>query len=53
MLARPEYTTMTVAVYKFLGGARQFGPASALAVLLMVLSTLSFLIIEKAGEEVW
>ncbi|ASI98291.1 ABC transporter permease [Thermococcus celer] len=52
MLARPEYTTMTVAVYKFLG-ARQFGPASALAVLLMVLSTLSFLIIEKAGEEVW
>ncbi|KQH82548.1 ABC transporter permease subunit, partial [Thermococcus thioreducens] len=52
MLAKPEYTTMTVAIYKFLG-ARQFGSASALAVLLMAVSTLGFLIIERAGEEVW
>ncbi|ASA76855.1 iron ABC transporter permease [Thermococcus sp. 5-4] len=52
MLAKPEYTTMTVAIYKFLG-ARQFGSASALAVLLMAVSTLSFLIIERVGEEVW
>ncbi|ASJ09854.1 ABC transporter [Thermococcus sp. P6] len=52
MLAKPEYTTMTVAIYKFLG-SRQFGPASALAVLLMVVSTFAFLIIERVGEEAW
>ncbi|NJD99900.1 iron ABC transporter permease [Thermococcus sp. LS1] len=52
MLARPEYTTMTVAIYRFLG-ARQFGSASALSVLLMAISTASFLIIERIGEEVW
>ncbi|NJE42803.1 iron ABC transporter permease [Thermococcus sp. GR6] len=52
MLAKPEYTTMTVAIYRFLG-ARQFGSASALSVLLMAISTASFLIIERIGEEVW
>ncbi len=52
MLAKPEYTTMTLAVYKFLG-ARQFGSASALAVLLMLISTAGFLLIERTGEEVW
>jgi len=52
MLATPEYTTMTIAVYKFLG-ARQFGPASALAVLLMVVSAVGFIVIERIGEEVW
>ncbi|WP_297475180.1 iron ABC transporter permease [Thermococcus sp.] len=52
MLAKPEYTTMTVAIYKFLG-ARQFGSASALSVLLMVVSMAGFLAIEGVGEEVW
>ncbi|WP_297519223.1 iron ABC transporter permease [Thermococcus sp.] len=52
MLAKPEYTTMTVAIYKFLG-ARQFGSASALSVLLMAVSTAGFLAIEGVGEEVW
>jgi len=52
MLAKPEYTTMTLAVYKFLG-ARQFGSASALAVLLMAISTAGFILIERTGEEVW
>ncbi|WP_297460759.1 iron ABC transporter permease [Thermococcus sp.] len=52
MLAKPEYTTMSVAIYKFLG-ARQFGSASALSVLLMAVSTAGFLIIERIGEEVW
>ena len=52
MLAKPEYTTMTLAVYKFLG-ARQFGSASALSVLLMLISTAGFLLIERTGEEVW
>ncbi|ANF22752.1 ABC transporter permease [Thermococcus piezophilus] len=52
MLAAPEYTTMTVAIYRFLG-ARQFGSASALAVLLMAISTAGFILIEKVGEEIW
>ncbi|WP_456367578.1 ABC transporter permease [Thermococcus sp.] len=52
MLAPPKYTTMTIAIYKFLG-ARQFGSASALSVLLMMVSTMGFLIIERTGEEVW
>ncbi|WP_297436401.1 iron ABC transporter permease [Thermococcus sp.] len=52
MLAKPEYTTMAVAVYRFLG-SRQFGSASALSVMLMVLSALSFVVIERVGEEVW
>ncbi len=52
MLAPPEYTTMSLAVYKFLG-ARHFGSASALSVILMMVSAVGFLIIEKVGEEVW
>ena len=52
MLAKPEYTTMTVAIYKFLG-TRQFGSASALSVLLMAVSTAGFLLIERVGEEAW
>ncbi|WP_297556263.1 iron ABC transporter permease [Thermococcus sp.] len=52
MLAKPEYTTMSLAVYKFLG-ARHFGSASALSVLLMLVSAVGFLIIERVGEEVW
>ncbi len=52
MLAKPEYTTMAVAVYRFLG-SRQFGSASALSVMLIALSTLSFMVIERMGEEIW
>jgi len=52
MLAAPKYTTMTLAIYKFMG-ARQFGSASALSVILMVLSGASFMVIERMGEEVW
>ncbi|AEH24759.1 ABC transporter permease [Pyrococcus yayanosii] len=52
MLYKPEYTTMTIAVYRYIG-ARQFGPASALAVLLMVISAIGFMIIERVGEEAW
>ena len=52
MLATPEYTTITIAVYKFLG-ARHFGSASALSVILMIVSALGFILIERTGEEVW
>ena len=52
MLYRPEYTTMTIAVYRFLG-SRQFGPAAAMSVLLMLVSMVAFLVIERVGEEIW
>jgi thiamine transport system permease protein len=49
MLARPGLKTMPIAIYDFLG-ARQFGPASAMSVLMMAASALAFLIIERVGE---
>ncbi|WP_048146673.1 ABC transporter permease [Pyrococcus abyssi] len=52
MLASPENTTLTLAIYKFIS-SRQFGPASALSVVLMIISMVSFLLIERIGEEVW
>ncbi|NJE08148.1 iron ABC transporter permease [Thermococcus sp. M39] len=52
MLYQPEYTTITIAVYRFLS-ARQWGSASALSVILMIVSAVSFMIIERIGEEIW
>jgi len=52
MIYIPKYTTVTIAIYSYLG-ARQFGPASAMAVVLMLVSLVGFLIIERTGEEVW
>jgi thiamine transport system permease protein len=52
MIYIPKYTTVTIAIYSYLG-ARQFGPASAMAVVLMLVSLAGFLIIERTGEEVW
>jgi len=52
MIYQPKYTTVTIAIYRYLG-SRQFGPASAMAVVLMLVSMAGFLIIERTGEEVW
>ena len=52
MLYQPEYTTIAIAVYRFLS-ARQWGSASALSVILMIVSAVSFMIIERVGEEIW
>ncbi len=52
MIYVPKYTTVTIAIYSYLG-SRQFGPASAMAVVLMAVSLAGFLIIERTGEEVW
>ena len=51
MLAKPGLATMPVAVYHFLG-ARLFGAASAMSVLLIVFTGLAFVWIERAGERV-
>lgn len=52
MIYQPKYTTVTIAIYRYLG-SRQFGSASAMAVVLMLVSLAGFLIIERTGEEIW
>ncbi len=49
MLTRPKLMTMPVAVYYLLSG-RQFGAASAMGVLLILVIALSFVLIEKLGS---
>lgn len=49
MLARPGLLTMPVAVY-YLLASRQFGAASAMSVVLIVVIALSFTLIDRFGE---
>jgi len=51
MLARPGLKTMPIAIYDFLG-ARQFGAASAMSVLMMLVSAIAFVVIDRTGERV-
>lgn len=48
MLTRPKLLTMPVAVYYLLSG-RQFGAASAMGMLLIVVIALSFVLIDRLG----
>ena len=49
LLVRPEFTTMPVAIFRFLGlpGAANLGKALAMSSLLMVVVALGFLAIER------
>ncbi len=49
LLTRPEYPTIPIAIQRFLSqpGGLNFGQAMAMATLLMLLTTLAILIIEK------
>ncbi len=49
ILMRPGTATIPVAVYSLLS-ARQFGPASAMATVLIMVTALAFLIFERLGE---
>jgi thiamine transport system permease protein len=51
MLYGGRYTTIPIHIYRFIGGYR-FGPAAALGVVLMVVSTVGFLLIERAGTKI-
>ncbi len=51
MLMRPGLTTMPVAVYGLIS-ARQFGPASAMASLLIIVTAIAFIAIDRLGEEI-
>jgi thiamine transport system permease protein len=48
-LARPDYPTLPVAIYRFLSqpGAMNYGQAMAMATLLMVFTSVSILVIER------
>ena len=49
LLARPEYPTIPTAIYRFLSqpGGLNYGQAMAMATILMILTTISILLIEK------
>lgn len=49
MLAQPGLKTMPISVYSFLG-ARLFGAASAMSVILILATALSFVLIERSAE---
>ena len=49
MLTKPNLLTMPVAIYYLLAG-RQFGAASAMAVLFMAVTAVSILVIDRFGE---
>ena len=57
LLARPAYPTIPTAIYRFLSqpGGMNYGQAMAMATILMLLTTLSILLIEKVrvGNEEW
>lgn len=50
MLYGGRYTTIPIYIYRYIGGYR-FGPAAALGVILMAVSAISFLLIERAGSK--
>lgn len=56
LVARPEYATIPLAIYRFLGtpGLTNYGQALALSSILMVVSTLAIIFMERfrAGEAV-
>jgi thiamine transport system permease protein len=49
LLARPEYPTLPIAIYRFLSlpGALNYGQALAMATLLMLVTGLGILVIER------
>ena len=51
-LARPDHPTLPVAIFRFLGrpGALNVAQAYALAVILMVVTTASILLVERFGR---
>ncbi len=50
LLYRPEYTTIPIAIYKILG-TRAFGSAAAMSVILIIMATASFLLIDRIGAK--
>jgi thiamine transport system permease protein len=53
LISRPEYPTIPVAIFRYLGqpGATHYGQALAMSTILMVVTGVSFLAIELVGGE--
>jgi thiamine transport system permease protein len=51
MLARPGLKTMPVAIYQFLSGREALGAASAMSVLMILVSASAFVLLERQGEK--
>ena len=53
LIYRPEFPTMPIAIYRFLGqpGVTNYGQALAMSTLLMLVCTLGFLVIERFRTE--
>ena len=49
-IARSEFTTMTIGIYKFLS-LRQLQNSSVMASILILVCTIAFLLVQKLGEE--
>jgi thiamine transport system permease protein len=52
MLIRPKLSTIPVTIYNLIG-ARKFGGASAMSVLLILVTGIAFVLIERFGERVF
>jgi thiamine transport system permease protein len=52
VLSRPEWATLTTIIYSKLGRPGQLGEASAVAVMLLVLTTLGFLVLDRTRGRV-
>ena len=50
LLARPGLKTMPIAVYSFLSSRQALGAASAMSVLMIAVSALAFVLLERQGE---
>jgi thiamine transport system permease protein len=50
MLARPGLKTMPVAVYQFMASRQALGAASAMSALMILVSALAFVVLERQGE---
>ncbi|MFO8051228.1 MAG: iron ABC transporter permease [Thermoplasmatota archaeon] len=50
MVAAPRYTTMPIALYKFVQGGRDFGSATAYAVVIMLVTFTSIFIMDHIGN---
>lgn len=51
MLVKPELKTIPITIYNLIG-ARKFGQASAMSILLIFLVGLAFIVIERMGEKI-
>ena len=55
LLNRPEYTTMPIAIFRYLGrpGSQNLAEALAMSSLLVVIAAAGFLLIERARYRGW